>query len=107
MAKLREAAVCDWNSQLGILTLDFGPPNRYPSFKNMKTSERTALQVRTFKILKSIPKWELHHLASEKGLKLEHYNTHSKRAAGLTVEFYKEEGLTEGAKKIMNRAFRG
>lgn len=73
----------------------------------MKTSERTALQVRTFKILKSIPKWELHHLAAEKGLSETHYNTHSKRAAGLTVDFYKEEGLTEGAKKVVGRAFQG
>lgn len=71
----------------------------------MKTSEKTARQLRTFRIFKSLPKWDLHFISSELGLDLNHYDTHAKRAAGMTVYFYNSEGLTQMTSKIFNKVF--
>ena len=71
----------------------------------MKTELATANQLRTLRILQGIPKYELLHLAGEKGLCPKYYDTHCKRAAGLTVDFYRAEGLTSDAKWALNRYF--
>ena len=62
-------------------------------------------QIKIYRIYRRLPKGDLQFLANEAGLDLEHYNSHIKRAAGMTVFFYRSEGLTEAARKHINRAF--
>ena len=69
------------------------------------TTDTVQAQIKTFRIYRSIPKYDLVHLANENGLEPERYNSHEKRAAGMTVITYQTVGLCEQTKKVITRPF--
>lgn len=70
----------------------------------MKTSQATLNQLKTYRIFKSLPKYDLVHIAEQSGLLLTYYDSHVKRAAGMVVVVH-EEGTTAEMEKILNKAF--
>jgi hypothetical protein len=84
-----------------------------PSMKNVMRSgsmpsSRSNRQLRTFRVYFSLAPSVLRHLSVEAGLDQAHYNNVAKRAAGLTVCFYKDaaEGLTPSVKLHLNSFFK-
>lgn len=73
---------------------------------NLKKSDQlSADQMRVYTIYKGLAKYELVHLAKMAGLDAKHYSSQLKRAAGLTVIFFANIGLTASVKARFDRIF--
>lgn len=62
----------------------------------------TIRQFQSYNLFKSLSAVDNIYLAQETGLDLTHYNTHNKRAQGLTVHLYQNIGL---AKEVLEYFF--
>jgi hypothetical protein len=62
-------------------------------------------QLETFYAFKRMHRNDLIHIAEQAGLEPTHYNTHEKRAAGVTVFYYRSVALFASTKKEINKPF--
>ncbi len=66
---------------------------------------RAVLQTATFFAYSGMDPADLIHLSKEAGLDFSHYNDLKKLAAGMTVHFYRVEGLEPELRTLLNKHF--